>query len=185
MRRATIQSNLGGSAMKPSMNMRLCSAAILLALAMSLPAGARVKLVALPDREKLAINLDNPSNTLVTEERVVTLQEGTNTIDFSWQNVSIDSSSIQLQILGHPESTKLINVAYPPNEAALTWQVYSPKATEERIRVYYLLSGLGREFSYRGVTDKEEKKVAVENHFRFINTSGEEFENADIRLGYG
>ncbi|MFH0795418.1 MAG: hypothetical protein V2A74_15465, partial [bacterium] len=28
-------------------------------------------------------------------------------------------------------------------------------------------------------------KVAVENHFRFINTSGEEFENADIRLGYG
>ncbi len=146
---------------------------------------ARVKLVTLPDRDVIGIALDNPNYTLVTEERVITLQSGVNKIDFSWQGVSIDPSSIQFEILTHKDTLKMLNVSYPPNENALVWEVYSPQATEARIRIYYLMGGFGRVVSYRAVTDQEEKQAILESYFRLRNNSGEDFTNAGIRVGYG
>ncbi|MCK4960402.1 MAG: hypothetical protein KAT00_13405, partial [Planctomycetes bacterium] len=59
-------------------------------------AQARIKLVALPERAATVIRLDNPNSTLIEEERVLTLQEGLNKVDFSWKGVSIDADSIRL-----------------------------------------------------------------------------------------
>ena len=61
---------------------------------------ARSKLNALPGREKVTVNLANPAATLVEEERVLTLQEGLNQVDFSWKGVNIDPDSLRLTILG-------------------------------------------------------------------------------------
>ncbi len=82
-------------------------------------ARARTKLVALPERDATIIRLDNPAATLIEEERVLTLQKGLNKVDFSWKAVSIDADSIRLTVLDHPEEVKLLNVSYPPGEAAL------------------------------------------------------------------
>jgi len=54
---------------------------------------ARIKLVALPERAASVVRLDNPQATLIEEERVLTLQEGLNKVDFSWKGVSIDAVS--------------------------------------------------------------------------------------------
>jgi hypothetical protein len=54
--------------------------------------------VALPERGKTIIRLDNPKATLIEEERVLTLQKGVNKVDFSWKGVSIDVDSIRLTI---------------------------------------------------------------------------------------
>jgi hypothetical protein len=56
-------------------------------------AEARIKLVALPKRADTIIRLDNPQYTLIEEERVLTLQEGLNKVDFSWNGVNIDPDS--------------------------------------------------------------------------------------------
>ncbi|MHC4278945.1 MAG: hypothetical protein ACYSUJ_02170, partial [Planctomycetota bacterium] len=88
-------------------------------------AQARIKLVALPERAATVIRLDNPQVTLIEEERVLTLQKGINKVDFSWKAVSIDADSIRLQVLDHPEKVILLNVSYPPNEAALVWEISS------------------------------------------------------------
>src|SRR5690606_17704646 len=102
----------------------LFASGLLLAAA---PASARTKLVTLPDRAELVVNLEHPSQSLLYEERDVTLQRGTNHIDFSWQAVSIDSGSIRLEVMSNPgdgpEATKIISVAFPPNESALTWEL--------------------------------------------------------------
>jgi len=79
-----------------------------------LPAQARIKLVALPERADTVIRLDNPQATLIEEERVLTLQKGLNKIDFSWRGVNVDEDSIRLQVLSHPKKVKLLNVSYPP-----------------------------------------------------------------------
>src|SRR5438445_7403630 len=50
----------------------------------ALPAQARVKLVALPERARVVLSLRNPVATLVEEERLITLQKGVNKVDFSW-----------------------------------------------------------------------------------------------------
>ena len=96
---------------------------LILGLLAAATAQARVKLVALPERETIKIRLDNPAATLVQEERLLTLQKGSNQIDFSWKGVNIDPESIRLRPLDHPQKVRLIAVSYPPNEDALVWQV--------------------------------------------------------------
>src|ERR1041385_1952803 len=97
----------------------------------ALPARARVKLVALPERARVVVSLNNPDATLVEEERLITLQKGVNKVDFSWRGVNIDGTSIQVRALRHPNDVKVRNTSYPPNENALIWEIASPARSEE------------------------------------------------------
>ena len=116
----------------------------LLAVTFTVPAMARIKLVALPERAATVIRLDNPNATLIEEERVLTLQKGLNKVDFSWKAVGIDADSIRLTVLDHPEQVTLLNVSYPPNEAALVWEIASQGDYAETVRISYLLRNIDR-----------------------------------------
>ncbi len=90
-------------------------------------ASARVKLITLPVRERVEIQLDNPNATLVEEERIVPLVKGENQVDFSWANTQIDPNTIVFRVVGPAGKEKLdvkvVSVSYPPNEASLVWTV--------------------------------------------------------------
>lgn len=148
-------------------------------------AEARIKLVALPEREGTIIRLDNPQATLIEEERVLTLQKGVNKVDFSWNGVSIDPDSIRLAALGNPDKVILLNVSYPPNEAALVWEISCPEAVEEPVRISYLLSNIDRLITYKGVADKGETKLDLKSYLVLRNFSGEDFASAKVLLDYG
>src|SRR3954468_8365378 len=148
-------------------------------------AQARIKLVALPERARVVVSLTHPDQTLVEEERLITLQKGVNKVDFSWRGVSIDSSSIQVRALSHPNDVKVLNTSYPPNETALVWEISSPAAQEERVRISYLLSGLTREVTYRAVAEPNEQSMTLRNYLRLHNNSGEDLTEAEVNLGYG
>jgi hypothetical protein len=60
----------------PHSPMKTKSLACLAVLLLAATAEARVKLVALPDRDRVVISLANQNGTLVEEERVLTLQKG-------------------------------------------------------------------------------------------------------------
>src|SRR5512147_75552 len=124
---------------------------IVAVLMITTAAQARIKLVALPERAATVIRLDNPSATLIEEERVLTLQKGLNKVDFSWKSVSIDSDSIRLTVLDHPDKVNLLNVSYPPNEAALVWEISSDGDYAERVRISYLLSNIDRLITYKAI----------------------------------
>jgi hypothetical protein len=148
-------------------------------------AQARTKLVALPEREMVTIRFDNPSATLVEEERVLTLQEGENLVDFSWRGVHIDPDSIRLGLLSHPGRVTLLSVSYPPGEAALVWRIHSEGAWEEKVRISYLLSYIDRLVTYKGVSSKDEKVLDLEAFLILRNFSGEDFTGAHVNLGQG
>jgi len=148
-------------------------------------AQARIKLVALPERDATVIRLDNPAATLIEEERVLTLQKGLNKVDFSWNAVSIDPDSIRLTVLSHPGKVKLLNVSYPPNEAALVWEIASDEAWEETVRISYLLMNIDRLITYKAVADKEETQVDLRSFLVLRNFSGEDFGLARVLLDYG
>ncbi len=148
-------------------------------------AEARIKLVALPERADTVIRLDNPSRTLIEEERTLTLQEGVNKVDFSWNGVSIDSDSIRLKLLSHPEDVSLLNVSYPPDEAALVWELSSKAAYEEKVRISYLLHNIDRLITYKGIADKGETELDLKSFIVLRNFSGEDFKNASVVLDYG
>ncbi|MEM7395051.1 MAG: hypothetical protein AAF492_22195, partial [Verrucomicrobiota bacterium] len=159
--------------------------AVALSIVSAITAEARIKLVALPERGHTDIRLDNPNATLIEEERVLTLQKGLNKVDFSWKGVSIDADSIRLRVLSHPDKVTLLNVSYPPNEAALVWEIASEEALEEKVRISYLLSNIDRLITYKMVADKEETEVDFKSYLVLRNFSGEDFDNARVLLDYG
>jgi hypothetical protein len=159
--------------------------AVILAMGFVVTAQARIKLVALPERAATVIRLDNPQATLIEEERVLTLQEGLNKVDFSWKSVSIDADSIRLQALDHPENVTLLSVSYPPDEAALVWDISSEGNYAETVRISYLLSNIDRLITYKAIADKEETKIDLKSFIILRNFSGEDFEKARVLLDYG
>jgi hypothetical protein len=146
---------------------------------------ARIKLVALPERAATVIRLDNPQATLIEEERVLTLQKGLNKVDFSWKGVSIDADSIRLSVLDHPDKVTLLSVSYPPDEAALVWDISSTDNFAERVRISYLLSFIDRLITYTAIADKAESKLDVKSFLVLRNFSGEDFDRARVLLDYG
>ena len=159
--------------------------AVVLALGFVAATQARIKLVALPERAATVIRLDNPQATLIEEERVLTLQQGLNKVDFSWKSVSIDADSIRLVALDHPENVTLLSVSYPPNEAALVWDISSESNYAETVRISYLLSNIDRLITYKAIADKQETKVDLKSFIILRNFSGEDFEKARVLLDYG
>lgn len=148
-------------------------------------AQGRIKLVALPERAATVIRLDNPRFTLIEEERVLTLQKGLNKVDFSWKGVSIDVDSIRLAVLDHAEEVVLLNVSYPPNEAALVWEIASDSDYAETVRISYLLSNIDRLITYKAIADKAETAVNLKSYIILRNFSGEDFDQARVLLDYG
>lgn len=163
----------------------LLTGVVCLAALAAPPAHARIKLVALPDRGPTTIRLDNPAGTLIEEERVLTLQEGLNKVDFSWNGVSLDVDSIRLSLLTHPGKVSVLNVSYPPNEAALVWELSSAGAWEERARISYVLHHVDRLVTYRVLADRAEAHADLQSHLVLRNFSGEDFALARVVLGEG
>ena len=159
--------------------------AMVLVVGVAAIAEARIKLVALPERAATVIRLDNPRATLIEEERVLTLQKGLNKVDFSWKGVSIDADSIRLRALDHPDKVTLLSVSYPPNEAALVWDISSDSDYAETVRISYLLSNIDRLITYKAVADKAETFVDLKSYLILRNFSGEDFDKARVLLDYG
>lgn len=160
---------------------------IVLIVGLTIPvmAQARTALVTLPQRDTATIRLDNPAATLIEEERELTLQKGVNKVDFSWKGVNIDADSIRLRMIDHPDQVTLLNVSYPPGEAALVWEIASENDFVETVRISYLLGNIDRLIAYKAVADKAETGVDFKSYLVLRNFSGETFEDALVKLDDG
>ena len=188
---------------------RRTTVGLLLALAFfcTLPslAQARIKLITLPVRQRVEIQLDNPHVTLVEEERIVPLVKGVNQVDFSWANTQIDPNSILFRVLprvaeavppgakpeakpaveAEPMDVKVLSVSYPPNENALVWQVASNRSGSARVRISYLLGNLTKSFNYRAVAANDESTLTLQEFMRLQNFANEDFASTGVWAGFG
>ena len=171
----------------------LCAGAVAgcLVTGLALPtiAEARVKLITLPVRERVEIQLDNASATLVEEERIVPLVKGENQVDFSWANTQIDPNTIVFRVVAPVGEkmldVKVLSVSYPPNEAALIWTVGSSDSGSARVRISYLLGNLSKSFNYRAVASKDETTLNLSQYMRLQNFANESFGSSGLWAGFG
>ena len=100
--------------------------------------------------------------------------KGVNQIDFSWANTRIDPHTIVFRVHRRgaerrgeatggaqpaaPLDAKVLSVSYPPNESALVWQVSSSASGSARVRISYLLGELTKNFNYRAVVARDERR---------------------------
>src|SRR3954451_6541434 len=152
-------------------------------------ASARVKLITLPVRERVEIQLDNPGATLVEEERIVPLVKGDNQVDFSWANTQIDPNTIVFRIIGPAVGAALdvnvVSVSYPPSEAALVWTVSASESGSARVRISYLLGNLTKSFNYRAVASHDEKSLDLSQYLRLQNLANEAYRDTGVWAGFG
>ncbi len=165
----------------------LTLAALLVATIAATAAAKNVDLSTVPKRNTVQLTIYNSEDlTLVRETRAVTFKKGVNPLQFSWANTLIDPSSVHLRFLSHAETLDVLDTTFPHDKPQmLYWNVQSDFDGEAMLEITYFTSGISWAADYTLVADKDEKELKLESFVKVTNQSGEEYENAEVRLVVG
>ncbi len=161
-----------------------CAAATVLFAATS---HARINVVTLPGRDTVQLTIYNSADlTLVKETRYLTFRKGLNKLEFSWANTLIDPTSVEFRALTHADQVEVLDVSFPPRVTnTLEWRINSEFAGEVQVEIRYFTSGISWSADYVAEANKPEKLMTLAGFVRVNNNSGEDYENAQIRLVVG
>ncbi len=162
--------------------------AMLALAALAAPAAAKnVDLVTLPRRDTVQLTIYNSEDiTLVKETRFVTVKKGANRLQFSWANTLIDPSSVEIRPLDHADDIEIADTVFPGQKPQhLFWNIDSKFEGQVKVEVTYFTSGLTWSMDYVSIVDPPEERMQFRGYVRVFNRSGEEYEDAEIRLIVG
>ena len=135
---------------------------MLIVVAVSSVAWAKVDLVTLPPRDTVQLTIYNSADmTLVRESRALTLKEGKNTLQFSWANTLIDPTSLEMLPKASADKIDIAELAYPPRVQNLgLWNIESGVSGKVPVEISYLTSGLSWRAFYMGTLRKMKRRCA-------------------------
>ncbi len=150
-------------------------------------AAAKVDLTTLPSRDTVQLTIYNSADmTLVRESRALTVKEGANALQFSWENTLIDPTSLEMLAKAQADKIEIAELVYPPRVKNLgLWNVESQISGPVPVEITYLTSGLTWRAFYMGTLAQDEKTMQLQGYVRVTNNSGEDYENAQTRLIVG
>ena len=146
-----------------------------------------VDLSTVPNRDTVQLTIYNSEDiTLVRETRKISFKKGGNPLQFSWANTLIDPTSVQLRFLTDPDKLEVLDTTFPHAKPhMLYWNVQSEIDGEATIEITYFTSGISWSADYVLVANRDETQVGFEGFVRVHNNSGEEYEDAQVRLVVG
>src|SRR6185437_14661854 len=146
-----------------------------------------IDLSTVPDRQSVQLTIYNSEDlTLVRETRKVSFKPGVNPLQFSWAGTLIDPSSVELRFLSHADKLDVLDTTFPHDKPQmLYWNVQSEIEGEAAIEITYFTSGITWSANYLAVANRDETQLALEGFVRVSNNSGEEYEDAQVRLVVG
>jgi hypothetical protein len=150
-------------------------------------AQARINVVTLPGRDTVQLTVYNSADlTLVKETRVLTFRKGLNRLEFSWANTLIDPTSVEFRALTHADEVEVLDVSFPPRVTnTLEWRINSEHAGEVQVEIRYFTSGITWSADYVLEAQRNEKLAGLAGYVRVTNNSGEDYDNAQVRLVVG
>jgi hypothetical protein len=170
-------------------NLPTCCQAVLIALCLLAftPAHARINVVTLPARDTVQLTIYNSVDlTLVKETRHLTFKKGINKLEFSWANTLIDPTSVEFKALTRADEVEVMDTSFPPRVAnTLEWRINSEFAGEIMVEIRYFTSGISWSADYVCEANKSETAMDFSGAVRVTNRSGEDYENAQVRLVVG
>jgi hypothetical protein len=167
---------------------RALLAAAVIALAWTAAAVARdVDLVTLPPREGVQLTIYNSEDlTLVREVRSITFKRGANRLQFSWANTLIDPTSVYFRPLEQENQIELLDTTFPADRPqVLVWNIQSNFEGQAKVEVSYFTSGISWAADYVLITNPDETQLALDQYVTVVNNSGEDYENAEVRMVVG
>ena len=107
-------------------------------------------------------------------------------MQFSWANTLIDPTSVELRFLTHRDKLTLLDTTFPhAKPQMLYWNVQSEMDGEATIEITYFTSGISWSADYLCIANPAETEMGLEGFVRVYNNSGEEYEDAQVRLVVG
>jgi hypothetical protein len=160
---------------------------LVIVLTLASVAVAKVDLVTLPARDTVQLTIYNSADlTLTRESRALTLREGANALQFSWENTLIDPTSLEILPKANADKIDIAALVYPPRTQNLgLWTISSEVSGKVPVEISYLTSGLSWRAFYMGTLSQDEKTMHLTGYVRVTNNSGEDYENAQVRVIVG
>lgn len=148
---------------------------------------ADVNLVTIPSRDDVQLTIYNSEDlTMVREQRLLTLKQGLNHLQFSWTNTLIDPTSLDFRILDHEAEIELLETTFPAGRTdALQWNIRSDVAGKVPVEIRYFTSGITWAADYVGIANQDESKLRLTGYVRVTNDSGELYDGAETRMVVG
>ncbi len=173
--------------MRPIVCSALLAAALTSVFAAAPVFAGNVDLSTVPKRDSVQLTIYNSEDlTLVRETRTVTFKKGVNPLQFSWANTLIDPTSVELKFLTSADKLDVLDMTFPHDKPQqLFWNVHSEFDGEATIQITYFTSGITWSADYLLIADKVEKQLSFDGFVRVSNNSGEEYEDAQVRLVVG
>lgn len=158
------------------------------AVALAAPASAKnVDLATVPPRDSVQLTIYNSEDlTLVREVRSLTLQKGVNRIQYSWAGTLIDPTSVDIRPLEKEADIEVLDTTFPGDKPQhLIWNIQSKFEGQVRFEVTYFTSGISWSADYVLITNPAETEMSFDGYVQVHNRSGEDYENAQVRLVVG
>jgi hypothetical protein len=166
---------------------RILPLTVLLAVAAALVRAENVDLSTVPARNTVQLTIYNSEDlTLVRETRKVSFKPGANPLQFSWANTLIDPTSVELRFLTGGDKLTVLDTTFPhAKPQMLYWNVQSEMDGEATVEIIYFTSGISWSADYLCIANPGETDMGLEGFVRVYNNSGEEYEDAQVRLVVG
>jgi hypothetical protein len=160
---------------------------LLIIVAITTSVYAKVDLVTLPERDTVQLTIYNSADmTLARESRALTVKQGKNELQFSWENTLIDPTSLEMLPKTRAGEIDIANLTFPPRVRNLgLWNIDSRFSGKVPVEITYLTSGLSWRAFYMGTLTPNEEKMRLQGYVRVTNNSGEDYANAQTRLIVG
>jgi len=161
---------------------------LMIAACLALPTLAKnIDLSTVPKRDTVQLTIYNAEDlTLVRETRTITFKKGANPLQFSWANTLIDPTSVQLEFKNKAAQLTLLDTTFPHDKPQmLYWNVASEFDGEATVEISYFTSGISWAADYVGIASPDETMMKLEGFVTVRNNSGEDYEDAQVRLVVG
>jgi hypothetical protein len=160
---------------------------VLLVLTLTSALQAKIDLVTLPQRASVQLTIYNSADlTLARESRGLVLDQGSNKLQFSWENTLIDPTSLEMLPLAQADKIDVADLMFPPRVKNLgLWTLQSQFKGQVPVEISYLTSGLSWRAFYLATLSADETAMHLKGYVRVSNNSGEDYENAQVRLIVG
>ncbi len=156
-----------------------------LALCVRAAVAQNIDMSTLPPRDSVQLTIYNSEDlTLVRETRHVTVRNGVTQLQFSWANTLIDASSVSIRLADR--RLELIDTRYPHDrQQTLYWAIQSSFDGDATVEISYFTSGISWAADYVGTVSADESAMGFEGFVTIANNSGEDYENANVRMVVG
>ncbi len=160
---------------------------LVLGFSVQMAAARNVDLSTVPPRDSVQLTIYNSEDlTLVRETRTVSFKQGLNSLQFSWANTLIDPTSVELRFLSPSDKLEVLDTTFPHDKPQmLYWNIKSGADVQGVVEIIYFTSGITWDADYVGISDQGERHLDLDGFVRVHNRSGEQYEQAQVRLVVG